>query len=131
MAHNQVSTKVIQRYKEYEDLMWESFKGIDEEEVLKSLPSTLRYEIRSHILKKMIANWEAFANESTGRIDTVISQLKIAVYPRFEHVFRPGEIAEELYFIVDGSIEIVSADKRVLGVLRKGQSFGESALVNP
>lgn len=38
--------KVIERYIAYEKVMWDQFQGIDEEAILKTLPRTLRQEVR-------------------------------------------------------------------------------------
>ena len=64
MRQNNVPSKVVQRYKEYEDCMWENFQGIEEQQILKSLPKSLRMEIRSFIFKGLVENWEAFPRES-------------------------------------------------------------------
>ena len=64
MRQNNVPSKVVQRYKEYEDCMWENFQGIEEQQILKSLPKSLRMEIRSFIFKGLVENWEVFPRES-------------------------------------------------------------------
>jgi hypothetical protein len=59
-----VPNKVVERYKDYEDCMFENFQGIEEQQILKSMPKSLRTEIRSFIFKGLIENWEAFPRES-------------------------------------------------------------------
>jgi len=56
--------------------------------------------------------------------------LKLVVYPRYEYIITAGEIAEEMYFIVKGVVEIRDLNNEVLNTLKQGQNFGEMALLN-
>jgi signal-transduction protein with cAMP-binding, CBS, and nucleotidyltransferase domain len=111
--------------------MWENFNGIQEEQMLKTLPRSLRLEIKSHLFKNLIENWEAFPIESQGAIETVIRMLKLIVYPQYEYIITAGEVADEMYFIVQGVVEIRDTNNAVINTLRPGQHFGEMALLNP
>jgi cyclic nucleotide gated channel len=93
MKQNRVPSKIVARYKDYEDCMWDSFQGIEEQQILKSLPKSLRMEIRSFIFKGLMQNWEAFPSNSQGTVDHVIRMLKLVVYPRYEYIITAGEIA--------------------------------------
>ena len=106
MKQNNVPSKLVKRFKEYEDCMWDTFQGIEEQQILKSLPKSLRMEIRCFIFKGLVENWEAFPRDSLGTVDTVIRMLKLTVFPRHEYIITAGEIAEEMYFIVKGVVEI-------------------------
>lgn len=88
--------------------MWENFRGIEEKKILKSLPRSLRLEIRSFLFKNLIENWEAFPRGSQGITETVIRMLSLVVYPHYEYIITAGEVGEEMYFIVKGVVEIRS-----------------------
>ena len=46
-----------------------------------------------------------------------------------DYIINKGEIGEHMYFIVDGEVLIIAADKQtVVNKLRKGQYFGEIAI---
>lgn len=111
--------------------MWENFQGIEEEKILKTLPRSLRLEIRSYIFKNLIENWEAFPRESQGTVETVIRMLHLVVYPAYEYIITAGEIAEEMYFIIKGVVEIRGKNNDILNTLKQGQNFGEMALLDP
>jgi signal-transduction protein with cAMP-binding, CBS, and nucleotidyltransferase domain len=77
----------------------------------------------------LIENWEAFPHESQGTVQTVIRMLHMSVYPAYEYIITAGEIANEMYFIVKGVVEIRSTENEVLNTLKQGQNFGEMALL--
>ena len=90
----------------------------------------MRLEIRSYIVKTLIENWEAFPHESPGTTETVISMLDIRVYPRYEYIITAGEVAEEMFFIIKGVVEIRSQSNDLIATLKQGQNFGEMALLD-
>ena len=44
----------------------------------------------------------------------------MVIYPRFEYIITVGEIADEMYFIVRGVVEIRTRDNTVLATLKAG-----------
>ena len=46
-----------------------------------------------------------------------------------EEIFAIGELAEHLYFIESGSVEMINAQGNVFASAKKGQSFGEAAIL--
>ena len=65
------------------------------------------------------------ANGSQKQVDELI--------PRDTLVFEEGQPGHNMYFILDGKVEIFRGegdDKKVLAVLSKGEFFGELALID-
>lgn len=81
-------------------------------------------------MKTLIENWEAFPQVSPGTIETVISMLFIRVYPRFEYIITAGAVADEMYFIIKGVVEIRNQSNDLIATLKQGQNFGEMALLD-
>lgn len=81
-------------------------------------------------MKTLIENWEAFPQVSPGTIETVISMLFIRVYPRFEYIITAGSVADEMYFIIKGVVEIRNQSNDLIATLKQGQNFGEMALLD-
>lgn len=91
MRQNNFPAKLIERVNDYHTMLWDDFKGINEQEILKDLPSSLRREIRTHLLHSLILNWEAFPkSNSQGAAQTVIKKLRLTVIPKNEYVIRIG-----------------------------------------
>lgn len=64
MKQNHVPSRIVTRYRDYEDCMWDSFRGMREQQILKRLPKGLRMEIRAFIFKGVMQNWRAFPSSS-------------------------------------------------------------------
>lgn len=65
------------------------------------------------------------ANESQKQADELV--------PRDTLVFEEGQPGHNMYFILEGKVEIFRGegdDKKVLAVLSKGEFFGELALID-
>jgi len=57
--------------------------------------------------------------------------LKIFLLPKNEYVFRRGELASEMYFIIEGEAVVMDEDEiKTLAVLRKSNYFGEMGIMN-
>ena len=108
------------RVKEYENILWQDFKGVDEEAILNELPISLRAEIRLYTLKALIENWELFPKNSPGTLYSLIRKLKMVTYPKFEYVILKGEVADRMYFIVKGKVEVRNEENEVIATLKHG-----------
>ena len=67
--------------------------------------------------------------DSENLIKELSTVLESHVYLPGDYIINKGEIGERMYFIVDGEVLIIAADKQtVVNKLRKGQYFGEIAI---
>ena len=62
---------------------------------------------------------------------SIVEELELVTFPEHEYIVKIGEVADEMYFIVDGLCQVLSADGTQLAVLKQGQNFGEMALLDP
>ena len=66
---------------------------------------------------------------SENLIKELSTVLHTHVYLPGDYIINKGEIGEQMYFIVDGEVLIIAADKQtVVTKLKKGQYFGEIAI---
>ena len=54
MTMNNYPKKLVKRVLNFHEMLWHDFQGIDEQNILRDLPESLRHEIRSHMLKNLI-----------------------------------------------------------------------------
>jgi hypothetical protein len=100
----------------------------DEKEIMDSLPPQLARKVTMQMYMPHISKMPMFKNlgiELLAMICGVVEHLDIA---KDTSIFEEGDIGTEMYFILDGEVEVESQGQR-LGFLSDGAFFGESALV--
>ena len=72
-----------------------------------------------------------FQGASPELLRDVALQLSPIVFTPGDYVFHAGDIGNEVYFVGDGNLEVISADgKTIHGTLSAGDFFGEIALLS-
>lgn len=104
---NNIQRVIKARVKSYYDILWQKFKGIDEQGMLKDLPESLRLKVKQHIFQNLLMKSEVFPKDDKGAISTIIKKLKLLIIPKNEYIIRKGEIAQEMYFIVKGQVKVL------------------------
>jgi CRP-like cAMP-binding protein len=106
---------------------------------LKSLTETTRYLVRLKFLftKKLIGQLSRvhiLSSLPPEEIVKIIPHMKRETFIPGQYIFREGEQAQALYFIVSGEVEILRRNKKGkeerLSVLKENDTFGEMALLS-
>ena len=86
-------------------------------------------QVALSLKKDILASIPLFQHASQAFIEAVALHLKPMVLTPGDCVFKAGEIGKEMYFIINGSINVVTKDqKTTLSKLSDGDFFGEVAL---
>lgn len=101
---------------------------IDHQDLYGLVPNSLIKEIIFHQNNELLlAMFSDFDSENL--IKELSTVLQSHVYLPADYIINKGEIGEQMYFIVDGQVLIIAADKQtVVNRLKKGQYFGEIAI---
>ena len=88
---------------------------------------TITYECNKTTLKKVPLFWSANSEE-------LIEKISIALNPRIyltgDYIIYKNDIGEEMYFIMEGSVNVISPEgNKVIKELNKGDFVGEMALI--
>ena len=93
----------------------------------------------------MLINTQVFPNEVVGLVADVIKYFRLVDVTKVnslfiskceqilqdEYIFKAGETAEGLFFILEGKVVILSQDEKTKGAyLAKNDVFGESAALD-
>lgn len=74
---------------------------------------------------------EIFYQLTPSQLEMILNIAEETRYPDGAFIFKEGDRSKELYVILDGQVEIVvGPSQKQLALLRRGQSFGEMALVD-
>jgi CRP-like cAMP-binding protein len=76
----------------------------------------------------LVENIDLFPKNDPGGISSLTKHLKLMIIPKGEYIINQGELASEMYFILQGLVEIVLDDGTSITTLGEGKYFGEMAL---
>ncbi|MCB0549833.1 MAG: cyclic nucleotide-binding domain-containing protein [Phaeodactylibacter sp.] len=117
------------RIHDYYSYKWRKRLGFDEEDFLEGLPHSLKRQVALHFKREILERIPMFSQASQEFIESIALHLNPAVFTPGDYIFRAGEAGEEMYFIVQGRVVVVTADeKSILSRLSDGDCFGEVAL---
>ena len=59
-----------------------------------------------------------------------MSDFPTVTYPSGERIFNAGDLADQLFFIQKGQVELINAEGQTFTTLNAGESFGEQAFLS-
>ena len=117
----------ILKVEQYFAYSWQTQKSTEImviKELSEQLPYRLSKEVVYHWTKELLEPmFKKFGSENL--IKDLSAVLKQAIYLPGDFIILKGDIGEEMYFIAEGSVYILAADKRtVLNTFGRGSYFG-------
>ena len=121
----------LEAYYAFNDSLVQTFGSLDckilHNHLPKNIVNKITYECNKHILKKMPFFGEDEFLEMTERISLYMVP---RIYLPNDYIIYKNDIGEEMYFIILGSVNILSSDNnKIVKILGKGDYVGEVALL--
>lgn len=116
------------RIHDYYTYKWQRRLGFDEQSFLEGLPPGLKMEVALHLKKDVIESIPLFREAPQSLIEAIALHLQPVVCTPGDYVFKVGEEANEMYFIVQGKVKILARDGKEIAFLQSGDFFGEISL---
>ena len=114
----------------YYSYLWESRRGYDESAVIEDLPVALKTTVSLQINREIIEKVPLFQTAGEDLIREIVLNLTPVVFTPGDTIVTAGEVGFQMFFISQGSVDVLSADERtVYATLTAGQFFGEIALL--
>jgi CRP-like cAMP-binding protein len=115
---------------DYYSYLWESRRGYDESAVIEDLPIALKTTVALQMNREIIEKVPLFQSASEDLIREIVLNLTPVVFTPGDTIVTAGEVGFQMYFISQGSVDVLSADEQtVYATLTAGQFFGEIALL--
>uniref|UniRef100_A0A3P8X1T5 Cyclic nucleotide gated channel subunit alpha 2 n=1 Tax=Cynoglossus semilaevis TaxID=244447 RepID=A0A3P8X1T5_CYNSE len=131
MHFRHVSKTLEQRVIHWYDYLWTNQKTIDEQEVLKSLPTKLRAEIAINVHLETLKKVCIFQDCEASLLVELVLKLRPQVFSPGDYICRKGDVGKEMYIIKDGRLAVVGEDGVTqFAVLTAGSCFGEISILN-
>ncbi|TGZ64139.1 hypothetical protein CRM22_006521 [Opisthorchis felineus] len=121
---HQIPTPLRQRLEEYSTQVWEHTNGIDMTMVQYSFPESLQSDICLYVYRDFLGGSSAFRSLSDGCLRNISLRIRAAHMPPSDTLIHTGDLLTAVYFVVKGSLEVVTTDDLILGVLNPGDFFG-------
>ena len=129
MRIKQLPVPMQDRVRDYYQYLWESRKNVSDTEVLGTLPHALSVDVLVFLNNEILQKVEFFKGVKEIFIREVVGMLTTEAYIPGDFIIREGEFGTRMYFLTNGSVDIVINGNRVAG-LGTGSPFGEMALVS-
>ncbi|TPX37564.1 hypothetical protein SmJEL517_g00458 [Synchytrium microbalum] len=126
MRTRDMDYEMQQRVLEYFDYAWNRNKGIDVRHLFDEMPATFRGDLLYSLNFAIIDQAKVFSACSLGFRRTVAYTIKFYLYTADEFLTHQGDLAQEMYFITQGRIDIFDGpeQKRAIKCLIEGSCLG-------
>jgi hypothetical protein len=122
----ELQSKIV-RYYEY---IWAHHQGINENELLKTLPKSLKSVVVNHVVGPFVSSIPFFANCSEQMQHLIIGMFEVAVFLDGDTLMVQGEVGKEMFIIERGEVEVTNRDRSlVFARLGAGSYIGESCIL--
>ncbi|CAD5312854.1 unnamed protein product [Arabidopsis thaliana] len=133
MHHRSLPQNLRERVRRYDQYKWLETRGVDEENIVQSLPKDLRRDIKRHLCLNLVRRVPLFANMDERLLDAICERLKPSLYTESTYIVREGDPVNEMMFIIRGRLESVTTDGGRSGffnrgLLKEGDFCGEELL---
>jgi voltage-gated potassium channel len=117
------------RIYDYYTYMWRERGWYDESHFLKALPPTLRSEVSVHMKQDILDRVDLFRGTDPAFFREIAGHLQPEVLTPGGFIFREGDEADRMYFIVRGEVEVLKGpEQRRADTMGPGDFFGEITL---
>ncbi|XP_020588369.1 probable cyclic nucleotide-gated ion channel 5 [Phalaenopsis equestris] len=133
MHHRLLPPELRERVRRYDQYKWQETRGVDEENLVKSLPADLRRDIKRHLCLALVRRVPLFGNMDERLLDAICERLMPSLYTENTYIVREGDPVDEMLFIIRGRLESVTTDGGRSGffnrsILKEGDFCGEELL---
>ncbi|WCJ30112.1 cyclic nucleotide gated channel 5 [Euphorbia peplus] len=133
MHHRLLPPELRERVRRYDQYKWLETRGVDEENLVQSLPKDLRRDIKRHLCLALVRRVPLFENMDERLLDAICERLKPCLFTDNTYIVREGDPVDEMLFIIRGRLESVTTDGGRSGFfnrsfLKEGDFCGEELL---
>ncbi|GAB4854023.1 Probable cyclic nucleotide-gated ion channel 14 [Ancistrocladus abbreviatus] len=105
MRHRQLPENLRERVRRFLQYKWLATRGVDEESILRSLPTDLRREIQQHLCLDLVRRVPFFAQMDDQLLDAICERLGSSLNTQGTFIVREGDPVTEMLFIIRGKLD--------------------------
>lgn len=127
--YHEIPKDLEKRIRDYFTYEWKQKLGYDESELFSALPFGLRNELQFEFKKKVIKDIPLFDCVDDYFIRDIAQYLTPTILTPGDYLFRKGDVANSMFFVQKGRLQVLSSDElKQITLLKKGDFMGEIAL---
>lgn len=127
MARRQLPLMFRKKVRQAERFKWSANKGVNEEELLKSLPEDIEKEIRKALCLDLIKRVQLFTVMEDQVLDAICQRLRQRLYIEGSRILRMNHPIDKMHFFVKGKLQSVGDDGSDV-TLKEGDFCGDELL---
>ncbi|MBN1639139.1 MAG: cyclic nucleotide-binding domain-containing protein [Ignavibacteriales bacterium] len=125
----QIPSQLQKRIEDFYTFKFDIQKGFNEEQFLYNLPIGLKNEVSLFLKRTAIEKMPLFKDSDEDFINELATKLRPILLTPGDYVFRAGEFGEEMFFVLNGELDVFTKkDSFYLTTLKENDFFGEIAL---
>ncbi|XP_021903122.1 probable cyclic nucleotide-gated ion channel 14 [Carica papaya] len=133
MRHRQLPQDLRERVRRFVQYKWLATRGVDEESILRGLPTDLRRDIQRHLCLDLVRRVPFFSQMDDQLLDAICERLVSSLCTQGTYIVREGDPVTEMLFIIRGRLESSTTNGGRTGffnsiTLRPGDFCGEELL---
>ncbi|XP_050215580.1 probable cyclic nucleotide-gated ion channel 14 isoform X2 [Mercurialis annua] len=133
MKHRQLPHALQERVRKFVQYKWLATRGVDEEAILRGLPTDLRRDIQRHLSLDLVRRVPFFAQMDDQLLDAICERLVSSLSTQGTFIVREGDPVTEMLFVIRGRLESSTTNGGRTGffnsiTLRPGDFCGEELL---
>ncbi|KAA0047259.1 putative cyclic nucleotide-gated ion channel 15 [Cucumis melo var. makuwa] len=105
MQHRQLPNQLKQCVRNYEQFRWIATHGVDEQQILKSLPLDLRRHIKRHLCLDLLRQVPLLDEMEETMLDAICERLNPYLITSNTYLIREGDPVNEMLFIIRGYLD--------------------------
>nr|POE73576.1 cyclic nucleotide-gated ion channel 1 [Quercus suber] len=131
MSHRKLPQELRARVRRYQQYKWQLTRGVEEENLLQSLPKDLRRDVTRHFCLNLLKRVPMFEKMDGQLFDALCGRLKRVLYTKMSYIICEGDPVDEMLFINGGKLTTMTSittndgKKCNIGDLRDGDFCGE------
>ena len=114
--HRRLPNELTKRILSSFNLRWKKYKAFDEAEVLDCLPSSIKTEVCLFAARDLVKSLPFLHNAEEGLILMLVNMLKPQTFIKKELIIREGEVAKEMYFLNEGTVQVSTSGEKESGI---------------
>uniref|UniRef100_A0A2N9ED17 Cyclic nucleotide-binding domain-containing protein n=1 Tax=Fagus sylvatica TaxID=28930 RepID=A0A2N9ED17_FAGSY len=130
MSHRMLPEELRARVRRYQQYKWQLTRGVEEENLLQTLPKDLRRDITRHLCLDLLKEVPMFEKMESQLFDALCDRLKPVLYTENSDIVLEGDPVDEMLFIMRGNLSTTTTNggktaTRNTGDLKAGDFCGE------